>query len=119
MADYDAIRNRQKPPLAEETAKPTPLSWNDRGLTGKPNQIIAQDSRLLLGHKETKQIGVVLLGRFRRLYAFEPEHDAVTCIMMCPANQCSKTLHHLACPHRIFARLMPTARDGYYQIFSG
>jgi len=90
---------------AEVTTKPTPLFGNDRGLARKPHQIIAQDSRLLLGHKESKQIGVVLLGRFRRLHAFKPKHYAVTRIVVCPANQCPKILDHLALPPHNFARL--------------
>tara|TARA_R110000850_G_scaffold251769_1_gene376903 strand:+ start:129 stop:455 length:327 start_codon:yes stop_codon:yes gene_type:complete len=53
---------------------------------------------LLFSNKEPEQIGVVLLGRFRRLYAFEPEHYAVTRIVVCPANQSPKTRHHLAPP---------------------
>ena len=67
---------------------------------------------MLFGHGEPEQIGVMLLGRFLRLYAFEPEHYAVTCIMVRPANQSPKTLHHRAVPSRFFARLMPTVRDG-------
>jgi hypothetical protein len=66
---------------------------------------------LLLGHEEAKQIGVVLLGGFRRLYAFEPEHDAVTGFMMCPADQRSKLSIISPCPLTIFARRILAARD--------
>lgn len=85
-------------PSPEIATKPAPLSGNDRRLAGNAQQILAQDRRLLFGHQYPEQVGIVRLCRFRRLHAFQPEHDAVARVMMVPADQCPETLHHPASP---------------------